>query len=319
MKRFLAIALAATVGFFTYTGTASALSVDDYQAGDAANGIGGSRHNLGAYGAHIITDGTTEICVFCHAPHHGNPDTGPLWNRENAAASYTAYGSTIAGTGVGQPGGATLACLSCHDGITTFDTLINAPGKGNGLNGNNKLATDNNWSFTEDGGSVTDYLTSTRLAIGSSYQADGSIDVTGDVVTLTDDHPVSVAYTPGNASLRNKTAPLAQNTGNNSMDSIDLLDGLNSSAAGGYGGNLGQNRWAIAGTISDSGTISDLLRGTSDNVECSSCHDPHFSNKSWDETDATWGAGGEDDSDGLFLRRVGGNTGSGLCRTCHNK
>ncbi|MBI5587425.1 MAG: hypothetical protein HY889_03555, partial [Deltaproteobacteria bacterium] len=83
---------------------------------------------------------------------------------------------------------------------------------------------------------------------------------------------------------------------------------------------LAQNRWAIKGYI-DGGTatIADLLRNTK--VECSSCHDPHFKNTSWDEIEAVGGYAGKDPSeiDGLFLRRVGGNTGSGVCRTCHNK
>lgn len=302
MKRFFAIALAATVGFIAYAGTASAATIADYPNGVAANGIAGSRHNLGSYGVHVISDGTTEICVFCHAPHHGSADTGPLWNRVNAAnGGYQAYGTTIAGTTVGAPGGATLACLSCHDGITTFDTLINAPGKGN--NGsNNKTATDHLWNFSEDGTAVGDSLSSTRLVIGASfYEAPG----TDNMVDLRDDHPVSVAYTAGKASLRPTGTTLS---------SIDLTAGLN--ATGAADANMNQNRWSVSGSITDSAAISALLRGAG-NVECSSCHDPHFSNKSWDETESTWG--GESHSDGLFLRRVGGNTGSGVCRTCHNK
>ncbi|MBI2400250.1 MAG: hypothetical protein HYV23_04225, partial [Deltaproteobacteria bacterium] len=54
----------------------------------------------------------------------------------------------------------------------------------------------------------------------------------------------------------------------------------------------------------------------------SSCHDPHFNNKSWSEIDGTyWPTTDmqESENNGLFLRRVGGNSGSGLCRTCHNK
>jgi len=196
MKRFLAIALAATVGLFAYAGTSSAATLGDYGPGAAANGIGGSRHNLGSMGAHVIAAETTEICVFCHTPHHGGTDA-PLWNKAVATSGFTTYGpasqggKTVAGTTVGTPGGATLACLSCHDGVSTLDTLINAPGKGNG-GSNNKNSTDFAWSFSEDGipltsGTNGDVLTSTRLGIG---------------LDLSNDHPVSVTYTAGLASLR---------------------------------------------------------------------------------------------------------------------
>ena len=85
-------------------------------------------------------------------------------------------------------------------------------------------------------------------------------------------------------------------------------------------GNLTKNLWAVKGFVSSTATIADLLR--SSKVECSSCHDPHFNNKSWQEIDSTYNADTavqEEESNGLFLRRVGGNTGSGLCRTCHEK
>ena len=82
-----------------------------------------------------------------------------------------------------------------------------------------------------------------------------------------------------------------------------------------------KNLWAVKGYVSSTATIADLLRDSK--VECSSCHDPHFNNKSWNEIDATYAGAGITDldaeSNGLFLRRVGGNSGSGLCRTCHNK
>jgi hypothetical protein len=98
------------------------------------------------------------------------------------------------------------------------------------------------------------------------------------------------------------------------------------------------NYWSVFGYIKADATISDLLRN-GDRVECASCHDPHYKNQTNDDPSliesynrtggigAPTGAGynytvsGQFDKviDGLFLRRVGGNSNSGLCRTCHAK
>lgn len=317
MKRLLILTIVtASIGFIT-SGTAAAAptpSASTYNAGDAANGIADSRHNLGNFGnfttslPNIATsgiNGTTEICVFCHTPHHSNTgangDRAPIWNRNNStAASYTAYGTTLGGSIIDNsnfdyPGSTTLACLSCHDGVTTFDNLANRPGKG--------IGAMTGATFWNNGSVVSNKMTSGRLNIGTD---------------LSNDHPVSVKYTEpynalvGVASLR---------PSNTVISSIDVAAGLADSTASFDGGNLSKNLWAVKGFINASATIGDLLRGFSKNtVECSSCHDPHFNNKSWNEVDSTYGSGNQEfESSGLFLRRVGGNSGSGLCRTCHNK
>ena len=113
MKRFLAIAIAvASIGFIT-AGTASAVST--YTAGAAASGIASSRHNLGSFSMHIGANGSTEICVFCHTPHHTNTANNlkPMWNRGTSApTSFTAYSETIAGPTGASIGSTSLACLS---------------------------------------------------------------------------------------------------------------------------------------------------------------------------------------------------------------
>lgn len=306
MKRFLTVAaMAATVGLFS-VGTASAVgtpfpgdagSTTTYNAGDAANGMGNSRHNLGSLGEHIISTSNSEICVFCHTPHHTNTANNlkPLWNRGTSApASFTAYGTTIGGTTIANAdiGATSLACLSCHDGVTTFDNIVNAPGKSGVTAG----GSDRGYSFWD--AAVTNYvsevMTSSRLNVG---------------LNLSNDHPVSVTYYDTVASLR----PVGT-----TISGINLTAELAASAATFDSANLMSNLWAVKGYVSNTATIADLLRGAaSDRVECSSCHDPHFNNKSWNEMDSTWGS--EFESNGLFLRRVGGNTGSGVCRTCHNK
>ncbi len=300
MKRILTVALGLGL-VFGVAATSSALSPSDFPADVAAGGIADSRHNLGAYGVHFRADnsdgngGTTEICVFCHTPHHG-ANHAPLWAKGTQSTSYTAYGTTVAGTFVADSdiGAATLACLSCHDGVNTIDTLVNAPGKGNdGSNNTNKV--NFNWTFTEDSNTVKDIIGSTRLNIGTD---------------LTNDHPISISYEINKASLR----PTSTLLSDLHMTTSEFTAGDNNE---GDSATTTANRWAVKGYINTGATIGDLLRTTDNRVECSSCHDPHFSNKTWDEVESTWG--GEADGDGMFLRRVGGNSVSGVCRSCHNK
>ncbi|MFQ5442763.1 MAG: hypothetical protein ACE5EB_08585 [Thermodesulfobacteriota bacterium] len=325
--------------------------VSAYTAGLAANGIVFSRHNLGAFGRVLHTasrtyvfgcclpgdpgftiltmgEGTTQVCVFCHTPHHSETGNNnpPLWNRVNTPTSYTAYGSTIGGSTINDADitGSSLACLSCHDGVTTFDTLVNAPGAGGVVPG----GADHSWfwgmpqvTFPPPQQSRDHFATD--LSSGGCVLCHNSNFIERLVIgtDLTNDHPVSVPYSGSTkASLRPK---------NTLLSAIDLTTGLsNTNALSAYYQAMTQNRWAVKGSISDTAHISDLLRN--DKVECSSCHDPHFRNLSWDEVDPTynvprtnapktWCTSGEDCSDGMFLRRVGGNTGSGVCRTCHDK
>lgn len=327
MKRFLAIAIAATMGLF-YVGTANAATVfvsgasgtlgvdmtgatngSAYTPGMSANGVVNSRHNLGAFGRHVTTrnsataagavTGTTQICVFCHTPHHSNTDARPLWNRNMPnSGSYTAYGTTIAGTVVStiQAGSASLACLSCHDGVTTFDNLVNAPGQGTAMPASG-------WTFYDEMGAIL--LSSNNLGFNTRV-------VLG--TDLTNDHPVNITYNAGTAASLRAT--------NTTIANIDLSAGLANTTA--YFGWMTSNNWAVSGFISSTATIADLLRAdntSSGKVECSSCHDPHFSNGSYPEytRDSLNNFTGLNVADGMFLRRVGGNMGSGVCRTCHDK
>lgn len=300
-------------------GSASALTVASYPAGTAASGIGNTRHNMGSFGPVITTNATSEICVFCHTPHHTNTavNPAPLWNRGNATTTFTAYGTTIGGSNVTAIGSVSLACLSCHDGVTTWDNLVNAPGKG----GVSATGTNLNWNFKMPGNqpllnSVVDHFdTSSGGPCVSCHQwmiGENPVFRLTIGTDLSNDHPVSVTYTTGRAGLRPT---------NTVISSVNLTADLNASASTAFGGNLAQNRWAVKGFISDTATIADLLRDSK--VECSSCHDPHFKNSSWDEVESNayeaWCGTTELCTDGQFLRRVGGNTGSGVCRTCHDK
>src|SRR3989344_5770403 len=309
-------------------------------AGMSANGIVYSRHNLSSYGEHYqattsvvgtstatgidpLTVITTEICVFCHTPHFGRTDTAPLWNRGTSATGYVPYGTTVGGTAITSVGGSSLACLSCHDGVTTFDNLINKPGKGSNTNG---TGTDQGWRFymatavdipvtlehfaTTGCGTCHSQEESDRLNIGLGPTGGA---VSPGAVDLSNDHPINVAYNGGTvASLRDSATVISSLTMDNARS--------NPSDPGDTYGRS-DNLWASRGFISSSATISELLRD-SGKVQCASCHDPHYKNQTNSDPAVVAASGGfitSVENDGLFLRRVGGNSNSGVCRTCHGK
>ncbi len=258
----------------------------NYDVGSAANGIGFSRHNLGRFGGVGQKENSFDICVYCHTPHNTSKKTLPPWaSKGNSAKNYTAYGTNnpnvnTTTVGLGSP---SFACLSCHDGLTTFDNLANSPVKMQ-VSPVLPLGVKNS---IFPGSRGTSPVVSSRIRYA---------------LPLSRDHPINVPFRGGKfAALRKSDTIISQ---------IDLSTGL----SGWYGQKI-PNLWSIKGYISDTATIADLLRDG--RIECSSCHDPHFNNKSWIEAAKTFK--GWDDMDGLFLRRVGGNFASSVCRTCHNK
>src|SRR4030067_463642 len=317
-------------------------------SGDAAGGIVWSRHNLSSYGSFLQSINinlttfdnavaTTEICVFCHTPHFGKTDTAPLWNRGSSALAYVAYGTTVGGTAITSVGGSSLACLSCHDGVTTFDNLINKPGKGSRTNG---TGADQGWWIqmatsppntpwppkdhfsTSACGTCHPQEESDRLNIGLG----DSFSYSTKTVDLTNDHPINVTYNGGAvASLRPTSTVISSITMDNARSNA------NDSTRDVYGRS--DNLWASKGFISNTATIADILRDGG-KVQCTSCHDPHYKNQtnsdpavvnSYDRSGGSVAYNYDVTSqfdgliDGLFLRRVGGNSNSGVCRSCHNK
>jgi predicted CXXCH cytochrome family protein len=88
--------------------------------------IANTPHNLSMSGPGPIKSPTeTEICKFCHAPHH-TPMT-PLWNRNLSDAGYVTYHSPTAAALPGQPTGSSKLCLSCHDGTIALGRILTEP------------------------------------------------------------------------------------------------------------------------------------------------------------------------------------------------
>ncbi|MDH5546325.1 MAG: hypothetical protein OEZ43_12090 [Gammaproteobacteria bacterium] len=101
-------------------------------------GISNTRHNLtmsylreeaqGIMGP--FRNNYYEVCVYCHTPHGANATAAaPLWNRTVTQRTYTLYNNanSLAGGQMSQPGPNSLTCLSCHDGVTAIDSIINMP------------------------------------------------------------------------------------------------------------------------------------------------------------------------------------------------
>ena len=194
-----------------------------------------SNANVASNDASAVDNG--ETCVYCHTPHAANTDFdgAPLWNKGTpAGVTYVMYGATtagvagttIAGTSTAiTPANPSLACLSCHDGISAIDSVVNAPGSGM-----NTVAGSN------------DIVTALTTTYGGNIGGTPGLATAGSEANLANDHPVSIPYNEGVASLRLTSTDL-NTTGTDTVS------------------------WVGASTI------ADLLRNG--NVECGSCHDPH--------------------------------------------
>jgi len=121
-------------------------------------------HNLSVSGPGTIrASSESQICIFCHTPHESHP-VSPLWNRSDPGVNYTLYKSSTTQAIIGQPDGASILCLSCHDGTIALGNIL---------------------SRAED----------IDFSSGITTMPAGRSNLTTD---LSDDHPISFVY---NSSL----------------------------------------------------------------------------------------------------------------------
>ncbi len=139
----------------------------------AMAGISATKHNLSTTGPGATTaTAETEICIFCHTPHGGNPAVAPLWNKPANTGTLTAYGTTKAGTLVGAPTtGVSFACMACHDGVSAMGAVLNTSAAG--------IAAD------------------TIALSNATMPAAGSLGL-----PMNNDHPVAFAYTVAVAGMK---------------------------------------------------------------------------------------------------------------------
>ena len=275
-----------------------------YLIGGTGLGPGVMEFSMNAYG---------EVCVYCHTPHGANNSSGagmPLWNRTvNPGLSYILYSepegsapTTLQLAGeqtVTHPGPASLTCLSCHDGVTAIDSIINMPGSG-GYSSMQEMAVNtgflDGWVQTNSAahlglqGCATECHNGVgpaefaNFVIGAGVNADGTIRAqSGNVVDLSDDHPVGVLYP----------------TALTSQAWVDFRE-MDVEVPGRYAFFDDGNGRA------DKDEIRVYDSGDGFEVECASCHDPH---------------GVPDDANISFIPsflRVS-NADSTLCLACHVK
>lgn len=152
--------------------------------------IMGSKHDLSVTNAYEGTrislggDTSTEICVFCHTPHSSsNTVNAPIWNRN--VTDDTVFQMYAGADAVPNP--ASLACLSCHDGVLNEGDVsaVNSYDGHNNINPPNGNLQDPNCIACHD------------LESGSLYPS--QLWRIGPI--LTNDHPVSITYPGANADF----------------------------------------------------------------------------------------------------------------------
>lgn len=110
------------------------LAATTYVSAERISDIRNTRHNFSAVVQPLLPEGDTrnahavsesQICAFCHTPHGAtNEPKAPLWNRKLSGQTYIPYESmSLDATDLGQPGGKSKLCLSCHDGALALGSV----------------------------------------------------------------------------------------------------------------------------------------------------------------------------------------------------
>ena len=217
-----------------------------FASASQAAGIADTKHNLSTSGTGSIhtTDGTGEICVFCHTPHGADTTVAaPLWNRAKTTATFSVYSSSSLDALPTQPTGTSLACLSCHDGTVAFDAIRNLPGSGG-------------FTDTPNPDGVTTW---TFVGTGDKKMPAGIITNIG--TDLRNDHPISMVF----ADARSP-----------SSTSADQTAGFRAVTVTGTKKCVG-NGIADCNDVNALPLSSAIIGGPADYVQCTSCHDPHRS------------------------------------------
>lgn len=219
--------------------------------------IKATKHNLSAAGLGTVkSTETSEVCVFCHTPHGSSPTAStiqaPLWNRSidyQNTQSYTLYDNTWSYSFEGtlndpnKPTGFSRLCLSCHDGTIAIGSVVNKPGSGG------YLSSDIGMAGVQPGGEMP-------LGTGGGANPEFTGDTRNLGTNLQNDHPISFRFDTNLATVTDTELvdPGAPPAGINDVTPL--------APAGGY--QTGVKRYG-----------SSSAPATFENVQCTSCHNPH--------------------------------------------
>lgn len=206
-------------------------------SGISLSSIVTGKHDLSVLtcGAGFCSSNEDEICIFCHTPHNAlvvdsQGNRLPLWNRSiarndigGAGGPFTVYASTTLNATVGQPSGVSLLCMSCHDGVTAINSLINF-GKNNPIvmAGFDQLGDVYNTTFPNfpgaNIGGAIDPATGGYPQSYAPYGGAGTVNV--NTKRLDDDHPVSFVF---NSALATADGGLVTPVSTSYVDSASKL------------------------------------------------------------------------------------------------
>ncbi len=236
-----------------------------------------------------------EVCVYCHTPHGAHTTiAAPLWNRTTKVTTYQTYdllNTTSLTQLVTQPGASSLTCLSCHDGTTAVDAIVNMPGSGRYNTA--RITSDapallNEWpnaAVTHVGLRAPDQgclVCHNPNGAGAAFPTAYDFTAFALGTDLRNDHPVGVRF------------PTVAGPG------TDFNEPPRRAARVAFFDSNANNR-------ADGDEIRLYNSSEGYEVECASCHDPH----------GVPSAGPGSVFNPTFLRIP--NTGSAVCRTCHSK
>jgi hypothetical protein len=176
----------------------------------ARAGIVGSPHDLSGYSWNTDPSDPGAVCTVCHTPHHADNTIVPLWGHQTTAQTFKMYNTTtvpisqMVAVPAASPNGPSLACLSCHDGLTAVNVYGGSPTYGAAA-----------WS-PQGPGQAAQYLTNSAV-IGTDLTHSHPISFTYDSILASPTKdpwlnnpdtaqvltPASGNFTPGNSLLIN--------------------------------------------------------------------------------------------------------------------